>query len=61
MTATKDILNLANTIQAANLVGQNLKQSKKKKQSAGDIVGLGMKNVVGTSFIKINADLIGGL
>jgi hypothetical protein len=57
----KDIANLIPTIQAASLVNANLKQMKKKKQSTKDMLNLGMSNVVGTSMIKINADLIGTL
>ena len=57
----KDIANLIPTIQAASLVNMNLKQMKKKKQTTGDMLNMGMGNVVGTSMIKINADLIGTL
>jgi hypothetical protein len=61
MTVVKDIMNLVPTIQAASLVNANMKQLKKKKQTTGDMLNMGMGNVVGTSMIKINADLIGTL
>jgi len=57
----KDIANLIPTIQSVSLVSENLKMLDKKKTSTKDIVGLGIKNIVGTSLIKVNADLIGGL
>ena len=56
----KDIANLIPTIQAASLVNMNLNKMK-KKQTTKDMLDLGVGNVVGTSMIKINADLIGGL
>ena len=57
----KNILGLVPTIQAAALVGENLKVAKKKDKSMGDMIGLGMKNIVGTSLIKTESDLIASL
>jgi hypothetical protein len=57
----KAIANLIPTIQSASLVSHNLKSLNKKKTNTKDIVGLGLKNIVGTSLIKVNADLIGSL
>ena len=57
----KDIMKIIPTLQAAQLVGENVKVLKKKKKKSKDFIGLGVKNIVGTSFIKINADLIEGL
>jgi len=59
----KAIAQLIPTIQAAHLVGENLKEVKKKKTKTKteDILKLGVKNIVGVSLIKINADLIGKL
>lgn len=54
-------MNLVPVMQSTQLVGENLKLVKKKKTSTKDIVGLGIKNIVGTNLIKINADLIGSL
>ena len=61
MTVTKDIMNLVPTLQAASLVDANLKAVKKKNKTTKDMLDMGMGNVVGTSTIKINADLIGSL
>jgi len=57
----KTIAGLIPTMQSAALVSHNLKVVKKKKTTAKDMVDLGVTNVVGTSMIKINADLIAGL
>jgi hypothetical protein len=56
----KNIARLIPTIQAANLVKENLKAIDTKKEKGGTkkIVDLGMKNIVGLSLIKLNADLI---
>jgi hypothetical protein len=56
----KEIANLIPTIQSASLVSENIK-SLGKKNKTKDIVNLGIKNIIGTSLIKINADLIGSL
>lgn len=56
----KKIVGLIPTIQSASLVSHNLK-SMKKKQSTKDMIDLGVTNIVGTSMIKINADLIAGM
>jgi len=57
----KTIMNIIPTVQAASLVKDNIKDSKKKDKKAGDMIKMGTKNIVGTNLIKINADLIGGL
>ena len=57
----KDIANLIPTIQAAGLVGHNLKAVSKKKTTTKDMIGLGVGNIVGTSLIKVNADIIGSM
>jgi len=56
----KTIAALIPTIQAATLVNENVKATKKKSKT-GDIIGLGMKNIVGISVIKLESDLIAGL
>lgn len=58
MSTAKDLLTVANTLQAANMVGHNLKAVNKKKSSTKDIVGLGVGNILGTSFVQANAQLI---
>ena len=57
----KKIMEIIPVVQSASLVNMNLKQAKKKKQTTGDMLNMGMGNVIGTSMIKINADLIGTL
>lgn len=57
----KALLGIVPAIQSASLLNENVKVLKKKKQSVKDITGLGVKNIVGTSLIKVNANLIGGL
>lgn len=57
----KAIAKLIPTLQAAALAGENLKVVKKKKIKTKDMIGMGTKNIVGISLIKINADLIGDL
>jgi hypothetical protein len=57
----KAIANLIPIIQSASLVSHNLKVVNKKKNKTKDMIDLGVTNIVGTSMIKINADLIGGL
>jgi len=56
--ATKQIMNLIPTIQAAALLNENVKVTKKKKVSTGDLVGLGAKNLVGIELIKLESTLI---
>ena len=57
----KSIAGLIPTIQAAGLVGHNLKAVKKKKKTSKDMLELGATNIVGVSMIKINADIIAGM
>lgn len=57
----KTIAGLIPTIQATQLVGHNLKVVKKKDKSIKDIIGLGVKNIVGISLIQREAQLIGEL
>ena len=55
--AIKDILRVANDIQAANLVGHNLKSAKKKNKN---LTKLGVENIISTNLIRVNAQLIEG-
>lgn len=52
----KEILKVAPTLQAANLV-TNLSKKRKKKSLIGDATGI----IVGSSLIKTEYDLIGEL
>ena len=56
----KAIASLIPTIQAASLVNENIKATK-KKSGTKDMIGLGMKNIVGVNIIKLEAGIIGGL
>ena len=58
---TKSILGLIPTIQAAALAGENVRVAKKKKVDTKDLVGLGVKNIVGIEVIKLESSLIAGL
>lgn len=53
----KQILGLALVGQSASLLGDNYKNLKKKKPS---LIKQGVKNIVGISLIKTQADIIGG-
>lgn len=57
MTA-KEIAQMIPSLQAIALVDENIKETKKKKK---DLVGLGVKNIVGTSLIRANAQIINDL
>ena len=59
--SVKDLMNVIPMIQSASLVGENIKVLNKKKIGSKDIVSLGIKNVVGTSLIKMESDFIGDL
>ena len=61
MTAVKDIMNISQSMNAMAIAGHNMKLAQKKNTSSKDFIKAGMTNVVGTSFLKVNADLIGGL
>jgi len=58
---SKQILNLIPTVQAAALVGENVRVAKKKKVDSKDFIGLGVKNIVGIEVIKLESGLIAGL
>ena len=53
------IMRIVPIVQATHLIGENVALSKKKKISVVDIAGLGVKNIVGTSLIQTEAQLIG--
>lgn len=57
----KNIASIIPSLQSIALVNENLKQVKKKKTTSKDMIDLGMKNIVGSSLIKINSDIIGSL
>ncbi len=57
----KQILNLIPTLQATALLSENVRVAKKKKVDTKDLIGLGVKNIVGTEFIKLESSLIAGI
>lgn len=57
----QSIAKLIPTLQSIALVSENLKLTKKKKVKTKDMIGIGTKNIVGISLIKIESDLIAGL
>ena len=59
MTASKEILKIIPIVQSASLAGENVKHFKKKKKKSEDFIGMGVKNIIGTEFIKIQAQAIG--
>lgn len=56
-----NILALAIPLQSAALAGENAKLLKKKDKDVKDFVGMGIKNIIGISLIKEQANLIGSL
>jgi hypothetical protein len=54
----KNIMRLIPTIQATHLAGQNLKAMKNKPMKTKEMMRLGVKNIVGTTLIKTESDLI---
>lgn len=61
MTATGDLLRVGQTMQAAALLGQNYKLTKKKKVGVKDFLETGTTNILGTELIKAQAQLTAGL
>ncbi len=57
----KIISSLIPTLTAVALTSENIKVVKKKKKTTKDIVGLGMKNILGIGIIKLESDLISSL
>lgn len=57
MTAKK-ILQLVPTLQSMAILSENVKLSKKKKATAKDFVGTGVKSIIGIEMAKITADTI---
>lgn len=59
--AYKAIMNIIPTLQATALASKNIGVIKKKKKKSKDLVKLGVTNIIGTSLIKTQAQLIGSL
>lgn len=60
MTAVGELLKLSRTMQATALLEKNLKAVKKKPKKK-KLTKLALKNIVGTSLIKTQAQLSSGL
>ena len=58
MTATKEILKIIPTLQAAQILNENAKELKKKKPK---LVKTGVKSIIGIEMTKISSDFIGGM
>ena len=56
---TQTIAGLIPTFQAAALAGHNIGFAKKKDKTAKDFLEMGTTNIVGTSLIQQEAQLIG--
>ncbi|UCD20939.1 MAG: hypothetical protein JSW08_00105 [archaeon] len=54
MPTTRNLLDLARTLQTTALVGENIKAVKRKKKNLAE---LGVENIIGTELIKIQAQL----
>lgn len=69
MSATKSLIDLGISMQSAALLGENYKVAKhslankpiKARNGAKNIVGLGVKNIVGISLLRSQAQLAEGL
>ncbi len=57
----KTISSLIPTLTAVALASENIKVAKKKKKTTKDMVGLGMKNILGIGIIKLESNLISSL
>lgn len=56
-----NILKLSNDMMALATASESMKLATKKKVNTKDFVGTGVKTIIGTSLLKTQANLIGGL
>ena len=61
MTVTQDILNVGQAGLALGIAGANIKLATKKNKKPKDFIKTGAATIVGTSFLSVNAGIIGGL
>lgn len=59
--AAKDMLALAQTLQATALAGSSYGLVRKKKKKVSDFIGVATTNMIGSSMIKAQADITGGM
>jgi hypothetical protein len=57
----KNIMRVIPIVQAASLVGENMKVLNKKKVKTKDVVNMGMKNIIGVSLIQAESQFINDL
>ena len=57
----KELLEASQTFESVALVGDSLSLARKKKKKAKHFLGTATRNIVGTSLIKAQADITGGL
>ena len=57
----KSILSIVPTVQAAQLLGENVALAKKKDKTVKDFLGMSAKNIVGTEIIKLESGIIATL
>lgn len=58
---SKAILRLAPLAQSVALANEGFKQTKKKKLKVEDMVGAGVKTIIGAEFIKAESNIIEGI
>jgi hypothetical protein len=56
----KQIMNIVPIVQSASLLNENVKYLNKKKKKRGDLLKLGVTNILGASIIKAESDFING-
>jgi hypothetical protein len=61
MVDVKPILNAGLAAQSAALASDSFSLLRKKKKRASDFLGTGVRSMVGTSLLKSQAELIGGM
>ncbi|KKN08057.1 hypothetical protein LCGC14_1060560 [marine sediment metagenome] len=61
VTQVRSLINLAQAAQALALTTEGIRVSKKKKKTTKDILGLGVKSIVGVSLIRATGQAAGNL
>ena len=61
VTQVRSLINLAQAAQALALTTEGIRVAKKKKKTTKDILGLGVKNIVGISLIRTTGQVAGNL
>jgi len=57
----RQIMNLVPIAHSIAILSENVKVAKKKKVKSKDLIGLGLKNVVGIEFVKLESGLIAAI